>query len=462
MTNIKHLTMKKLLLAVMMLTFLGVSLSRAQEENEKISFTLQEAIDYAMANAYQKISADYDVESAKKKLWESIAIGLPQVDGTAAYNHSLDLPVSLMPVEIIPPEFQPPGAQPGDKVPVSFATAFDANFRIAVNQLLFDGSYIVGLQASKVFLKLNQEQREKAEIEIRNTVFQAYYLAMTAQENVLTFKKSLEVNKKTLKETKAYYENGFREEIDVSQIELMVSNGESRLLEVTRSYDVAMAVLKFSIGMNLEQELNLTDNMVSMLLDVAIYDTNPSDFKLDNHIDYKLAETNVESMNLFFKNEKAQYLPKLSASYSYSKSGFGDDWNIFGQEWYPSQFIGLNLSVPIFTSGYRSAKVKQEKINYLKAQNDQLMTSENLKKDYLNASTNLATAREQYMNSLKNKELANKIYNVTLTKFNNGLVGSTVLSQNETQYIDSEVAYIDAVLNMLKAHIEYQKITGKL
>lgn len=462
MTNIKHLTMKKLLLALITLTIFDATSLRAQVENEKLSFTLQQAIDYAMANAYQKISADYDVESAKKKLWESIAVGLPQVDGSAAYNHSLDLPVSLLPVEIIPPEFQPPGAKPGDKVPVSFATAFDANFRIAVSQILFDGSYLVGLQASKVFVKLNQEQREKAEIDIRNTVFSAYYLAMTAQENVNTFTKSLEVNRKTLKETKAYFENGFREAIDVSQIELMVSNGESRLLEVQRSYDVAMAVLKFSIGMNLEKELYLTDNMESMLLDVAIYETSSVDFLLDNHIDFKLAETNVESMHLFLKNERAQYLPKLNASYSYSKSGFGDDWNLFGQEWYPSQFVGLSLSVPIFTSGYRSAKVKQEKINYLKAQNDRSMVSENLKKDFLNASTNLATAREQYANSLKNKDLANTIYEVTLTKFNNGLVGSTVLSQNESQYIDSEVAYIDAVLKMLQAHIEYQKITGKL
>jgi len=454
--------MRNTLFTALAYLILGYAPLNAQTTSDTLSLSLQEAIDYAMANAYQKISADYDVESAKKKLWESIAIGLPQIDGTAAYNHSLDLPVSLLPIEIIPPDFQPPGAQPGDKVPVSFATAFDANFRIAVKQLLFDGSYIVGLQASKVFLKLNEEQREKAEVEIRNTVFQAYYLAMTAQENVTTFKKSLEVNKKTLKETKAYFDNGFREEIDVAQIELMVSNGENRLLEVTRSYDVAMAVLKFSIGMNLEQELLLTDNIVSVLLDVAIYNTDPTDFKLDNHIDFKLAETNVESMNLFFKNEKAQYLPKLSASYSYSKSGFGDDFNLFGQEWYPSQFVGLSLSVPIFTSGYRSAKVKQEKINYLKAQNDQVMTSENLKKDFLNASTNLATAREQYSNSIKNKELANKIYGVTLTKFNNGLVGSTILSQNETQYIDSEVAYIDAILNMLKAHIEYQRIIGKL
>ncbi len=453
--------MKRVSLVILCIGFLSMGLSKAQN-NEAISFSLQEAIDYAMDNAYQKISADYDVEAAKKKLWESIAIGLPQVDGSAAYNHSLDLPVSLLPVEILPPDNWPPGTQPGDKIPVSFATAFDANYSLAVSQLLFDGSYIVGLQASKVFLKLNEEQREKAEIEIRNTVFQAYYVAMTAKENVATFKKSLEVNKKTLAETKAYFDNGFRELIDVSQIELLVSNGEIRLLEVERSFDVAIALLKFSIGMNLDQELNLTDNMETMLANVAIYNTDQTDFQLGNHIDYKLAVTNVESMHLFLKNERAQYLPKLNASYSYNRTGFGDEWNIFGKEWYPSQFVGLSLSVPIFTSGFRHAKVQQEKINYLKAQNDELMVSENLKKDYLNASTNLATAREQYRNSVKNKDLANTIYEVTLTKFKNGIVGSTVLSQNEGQYIDSEVAYVDAVLKLLQAHIEYQKIIGKL
>ena len=454
----KHTTMKKTLLAMVgIMISLGIS-----SQNDSLEFTLQEAIEYAMNNAYQKISADYDVESAQKKLWETIAIGLPQVNGSAGYNHNLDLPVSLLPVEIIPPEFQPPNAKPGDRVPVSFATAFDANYRFAVNQLLFDGSYIVGLQASKIFLKLNEEQREKAEIEIRNGVFQAYYVAMTAKENVETFKRSLEVNKKTLIETKAYFDNGFREEIDVAQIELMVSNGEIRLSEVSRSYDVAMAILKYTIGMNLDQILKLEDNMDSMITNMAIYSTEKTDFQLESHIDYKLALTNVESAHLFLKNERSQYLPKLNASYTYNRSGFGNEWNLFDQEWYPSQMIGLNVTMPIFTSGYQHAKVQQEKINYLKAQNDQTMVSENLKKEYLNAVTNLETAREQFTNSVKNKDLSNRIYEVTLIKFKNGLSSSTELSRNEEQYIQAEVGYVQSVLQLLQAHIEYQKITSKL
>ncbi|MBI9061122.1 MAG: TolC family protein [Marinilabiliaceae bacterium] len=454
--------MKNLLPMIVLLAFGLSNVISAQDNQDAISLSLNQAIDYAMENAYSKISAEYDVEAAQKQKWETIAMGLPQVDGSAGYNHSLDLPVSLLPVEILPPDNWPDGAKPGDKVPVSFATAYDANFKIAISQLIFDGSYLVGLKASKVFLKLTEEQKEKAEIEIRTMVFQAYYIAITAQENVATFERSLEVNKKTLAETQAYYDNGFREEMDVAQVELMVSNGESRLLEVKRSYDVAMAALKYSIGMDFEQHIQLSDNMETLIESAAIYNTTNTEFDLSTNIDFRLAESSEESQRLFMKNEQSQYLPKIYGSYSYNKSVYGDDVNVFGQEWYPSQFVGVNITMPIFTSGKRSAKVKQEKLKYLKAQNEKVMVSENLKKEFLTAKTNLATTREQYTNSLKNKNLANRIYEVTLTKFNNGLAGSTELSQNEGQYVDAEVGYVQAVLRMLQAHIEYQKVISKL
>jgi len=124
--------------------------------------------------------------------------------------------------------------------------------------------------------------------------------------------------------------------------------------------------------------------------------------------------------------------------------------------------VGLNLSVPIFTSGSRMAKVKQEKINYLKAQNTQEMVSENLRKDFLNASTTMSTTREQYSNSLKNKELASRIYEVNLIKFNKGIINSTQLSQNESQYVEAELGYIESVLKLLQAHIELQRILNQL
>ncbi len=449
----------KQMLFILSLCLYCMTPSKAQSDS--IELSLDMAIEYAMTNAYQKINADYDVESAKKKLWETIAIGLPQVSGSAGYNHNPDLPVSLFPVEILPPDMRPPGSQPGDKVPISFAQAYDANYRVSVNQLIFDGSYIVGLQASKIFQTLNEQQREKTEIDVRNNVVQAYYLALTAFENVETFKRSLQVNERTLKETEAYFNNGFREETDKAQIELMMSNSKIRLLEVERSYKVALAVLKFSMGMDLSQPIKLTDDLDKIVTPVLVINEGET-FNVENHIDFKLAESDVTSKKLLMRNEQAQYLPKINASYSYTKSSFGDDWNLFAEDWFPSQVIGLNLTIPIFTSGSRMSKVKQEKINYLKAQNNQRMVTENLTKDFLNANTTMSTNREQYANSLKNKELATRIYEVSLIKFQKGLINSTELSQNESQYIDAELGYIESTLKLLQAHIELQKILSKL
>jgi outer membrane protein TolC len=455
------------LCAMLVALVCGLPLQEAKAQGDTLVFSLREAMDYAMDNAYQVRNAQYDVEAAKKKLWETIAIGLPQVSGSAGYNYAIEsakspFPLMLIPPSYLPPDIDPDKISPDDKIFLSFAMPFDANYNVSVSQLIFDGSYLVGLKATKLFYKLTQEQKEKVDIDVRYMVAQAYYLALTAKENIQTFKRSVEVNEKTLADTKAYHTNGFREEIDVAQIELMVSSGNSRLLEVERSYDVAMAVLKFSIGIDIEQDIVLSDNLDVVLASVLGGDTMNESMDLDKHIDFRLASSNEESKRLLLQNEKVQYFPKVSASYSYNKLSYGDSWNVFGEDWHRAQFLGLNLTVPIFTSGMQDAKVKQEKLNYLKAQTDKIMVSENLKKEHITANKNLTTSKEQYANSLKNKNLAQRIYDVTLVKYNNGLVRSTELSQNEGQYVDAEVNYISSVLNLLQNYLEYQKIIGNL
>ncbi len=453
--------MKKVLCALIItITSLSTQLV-AQEQSDTLSFSLLDAIDYAMQNAYQKINADHDVEIARKKIWETTAIGLPQVSASTGYNYHIQQMETPLPADFMPADQLPEGVKPGDKIYVSFGSKHDANVGIAVNQLIFDGSYIIGLKASKVYLRISEEAREKTQIEIRKMVFQAYYLALTALNNVETFTKSLEISEQLYKETNAYYENGFREKLDVSQVELMVSNGKSRLMEAERAYKVALATLKYAMGLNLDQNIYLKDKMDDMITTAHVISTGSPDFSVENYIDYKIAFTNSESQKLLWQNEKVQFLPKIYAFYNYNSSGYNDEWSAYN-DLRPSQLVGFSLNLPIFTSGMRLSKVKQSKLQYIKSQNDLTAASEDIKREYLTASTNLSSAKEQYDNALKNKDLANEIYQMTLTKFNNGLANSTLLAQNEAQYLQAETSYIQSALNMLNAHIEYQKIIGKL
>lgn len=256
-----HLKLRGLLCAICLLW--GTTILLAQPE-DTLSFTIEQAIEYASVHAYQKISSEYDVASAKKKIWETIASGLPQVDFSAQYNHSIDVPVSLLPAEIVPEDMRPPGIGAGDKIPVSFGTAYDGSYSLSVSQMIFNGSYFVGLQATQVFLDLTRHQAAKTEIEIRDAVAKACFLVLSADENLKAFEENLNVNKTLLRETQALYENGFRKSMDVSQLKLMVRESEKQILEIKRNKDVALAVLRFSMGLDEEQPVKLTEDFTSL------------------------------------------------------------------------------------------------------------------------------------------------------------------------------------------------------
>jgi outer membrane protein TolC len=432
------------------------------EEPDTLSFTLQQAMSYASQHAFQKISSDFDVASARKKIWETFATGLPQVDLNGRYNHSIDVPVSLLPAEIIPEDMRPPGTGPGDKVPISFSTAYDANYSVSVSQMLLDGSWFVGIQAARVFLEMAHQQAEKTEIEIRDGVARAYFLVLAARKNLTAFEENLKVNESILAETRALYENGFRESMDVSQIGLMVRDAQKKILEGTRNEEVALAVLRFSMGLKEDQPLLLGDALGELTSSAIVGNETLGNRVLDDHVDYRMALTNEEVQNLQLKNLKVQYLPKLEAFYTFQKTGYNDQWNLFDQEWYKAQFIGVSLTMPIFSSGMRQAQVKQQNLALQKSQNEREMTARNLKTQYLTALTEFNSAIDQYELTRESQELALDIYEKTRVKFKNGIVGSFELTQQQGQYIQAQINHVQTALALMNARINYLKAVGEL
>jgi outer membrane protein TolC len=456
-TKLNHLAiMKQFFLFALGLFIAFSSSSAAQQSTDTLSFSLDEAMHYASTHAFQKISSDYDVASAKKKIWETIASGLPQIDASAQYNHSIDVPVSLLPAEIIPEEMRPPGIGIGDKVPISFSTAYDANYSVSVSQMVFDGSYFVGLQATQVFLDLTRQQNEKTEIEIRDAVAKAYFLVLSARANAIAFENNLEVNQTILSETEALFENGFRESLDVSQIELMVRQAEKQLLEAVRNETIARSVLRFTMGLDEDQPIKLNTEFDKLSSQALNAKEKNQEWIAQEHIDFRIANTNTESQELQLKNIRAQYLPKINAFYTFQKTGYDEEWNIFNEEWYKAQFIGLSVSVPIFSSGMRHAQAQQQKLAWEKSKNQRTQALRNIKTQSLTALTEYNSAIEEY------KELANEIYRKIRTKFSNGMASSFELTQQQGQYIQAQINHVRSTLALLNARINFLRATGKL
>lgn len=460
--------MKKTIKTILLFLAVGLFASAVTAQTDQTSFTLKEAQQYAMENSYVLHNTRQDISKAQKEVWKTITIGLPQVSGNFNYTDNIDAAKTPFPVAIIPQDFWPALGIPDDTppdgtYPISFMPKYTSNYGFTINQLIFDGSYIVGVGSSQIYLNLAKQAHEKTEIDIRDAVAQAYYLVLIGQENKKVMEENLENIESLYTETKAYFENGFREEQDVDQIKLLMKNAENEVLKTNREIKIAKVVLKYAMGFELENEISLSDNLEKFVGPLAVNNELPK-FDFNNHIDYRLAQTNFQVSEKLLKLEKVAYLPRLSGFYSYSKTAYGNEANLYKSSvsWYPSSLVGLQLTLPIFNSGQKMFKVQQAKIEVDKAAAQRNLAEVTLQKDYLTAVADMESALEKFENDKENRELAEKILDKTKIKFKNGITSSTELSQLETQYIQSYGAYIGSTLQLLQADLKLQKAIGKL
>jgi len=419
-------------------------------------FTLEGAQQFAMENSYVLQNSKHDITIAQKEVWKTISTGLPQVSGTANYNMFLNLPVSLIPGEFF-------GEDPGTYIPVKFGQDYNSDFGFTVSQQIFDGTYIVGVGSAQIYLDLARQASEKAEINIRDAVAQAYYSVLIGEENKQVMEENLLNSMQLLKETEAYYENGFREELDVDQMKIIVRNAENEILKADREIAIARMVLKYAMGYDINREIVLADSL-STFVNPLLAKQYTTGFDYSGHIDYRMATTNLQVSEKLLRLEKVAFLPRLNSFYSYTKTAYGNEANLFKSSvsWFPSSLVGFQITLPIFSSGNKLARVQQAKLELTKAQNNRKLAETTLQKDYLTAVAEMESALERYENDKESVGLSERILTKSKIKFNNGMISSTELSQLETQYIQSYGAYVGSTMQLLQAHQQLKKAAGEL
>ncbi|GGG94628.1 transporter [Polaribacter pacificus] len=426
-----------------------VSISFAQEKKTK--FSLQEAIDYALQNNYNAKTAANNIEAAKQKKWETTTIGLPQVSAKVDYQNWLKQQVSLLPGEIT-------GGAPGTYVPVTFGTKQNINAAITLNQLIFDGSYLVGLQSAKTYLKISELANEKTALSIREAVINAYGNVLVADKSIEIFKKNMLVLEKNLEDAKKIFQNGFNEEEDVEQLQITYSTVKSQLDKTKRLRDIGLKMLNISMGNNLESPLSLTDTLEEVMNANIDLNLLSKTFNIEEHIDYKIAENDKTSKALLVKLEKSKALPSLTAFVNYGYTGNAEDFSFFNssQEWYNSSLLGVSLNIPIFSSFQRRSRTQQATIELDNADLKLDQIKEELNLGVASAKSDYTFSVENYGTAKKNLELAQRIEKKQQIKFFEGVGSSFDLSQAQNQLYTQQQNYIQSMLDVIakKAALE--------
>lgn len=408
------------------------------------AFTLESTIEYALENNRLSKNATSDIEIANAKKWETIATGLPQINAFIDYNNNLKQPISLVPAEFF-------GGNPGEFAELSFGTKQTIDGSVTLTQLLFDGSYMIGLASIKLYMDIAYKAKIKTDQEVKKATISAYGNALVSQERVEILKKNLENVKNNLDEINKIYQNGLTELENVEQLTISYKSLKNSLDYAVKIKKTTLNLLKLIIGYDIDKEIILLDNLYGLTLKSSSLEKTIESFEIEKNIDYQLSLNNKKSQQTLLRLEQSKALPTLRAFIKGGYDGNNESFKFFkpNQKWFGYSFVGVSMSVPIFSSLRKSAKTQQAKIEFEKSLIDLSESKNRILIELDNANSEYEYALNSYNNAIENLKLAEKIERKNQIKFLEGLVSGLELRQAQIQLYSIQNELLQSMIEVI-------------
>lgn len=443
--------MRKLLIVTFSLLF---SILAQAQESAPMELGVHDAVLYAWENSQKSKTASIDVQQADKDVWIQAARGLPIVNGSFGFNNFIDLPTSIIPAEAF-------GAPPGSpNIEAQFGQAWTMEAGVNVGLQLFDGSYIIGVKGAKGFQKMSRDMEKMTKNEVKTLIAQAYYTSQVAKENVRLLNENIANMEKTLSETSALYKEGFAEEMDVEQLDLLINQIKNRARQAGRQHEATLNLLKYQMGMPIDTKINLSDDLETLWAMQSDQELLDMELDLNSNLQYDLIKQDVVMHGYLVKLQEAQYYPRLNAFFDYKHQAFRDDFSFFDfdQPWFPQTLWGVKLSVPIWDNLGGLAGINKAKLEQQKVKNRLADTEQALKLQAITAKDDFTSALEQLVTSKENIALATRIKQKTLVRYQEGLATSMELTTAENQLIQAQTDYINTLFKAMDAKIQMKVV----
>jgi outer membrane protein len=432
-------------------------LGRIQAQTDSSAYSLQQCIDYAFthANAVKNATIDTRISTAQGN--ETRSGALPQLNGNVQLIDNIIIPTSFIPAQFF-------GGRPGELAPVKFGAQYTGAASIAGSQVLFDASYIFALKGSKTVTELSRKALVQSKINTVEAVTKAYYSVLIFDERMLLIEKNINRVDSLYKQTEAQFEQGFVEKIDLERLEVQLNNLLVDRERALRTRDLTLALLKFQMGMDLNQQITLTDKLTGLGMEEAPINEN-SKIDYSSRMDYGILKGQNRVAYLRLQNAKFAYAPKLSAignvgaNYGNRTSQYYLD---FKAHWFPYTFVGVQMQVPIFDGNGRAARIQQARLNLQKNENDiknmELAIDLQLKQSALTYKNNMQALSVQN----RNMQLALEVVRVSKIKYQAGVGSNLEVLMAETSYREAQTNYYAALYDALISKVDMAKAAGTL
>ncbi|MDN3202794.1 TolC family protein [Algoriphagus sediminis] len=447
--------MKNLLTTLITLLIAG---GIASAQTDVLQLNLMESLEYALENNVDAKNAKLELLVSKATVKETMADGLPQINGSFNLNYNPEIPVVFLPNE---PPFGDPSI-PSDVIPARFGVNYSSGLGVTVSQMIFDGSFFVGLRAAKTLNELTQFDLEKTENDVIEAVKKAYYGVLVNQRRIELAEANLNRLDDLLAETKALNEAGFSEKIDVTRIQVQRNNTSSSLARAQTAYEISKQLLKLNMGLPKEYDIEITETLQEL---------NPEEelntllaMEGMRRVEEDQLQKNLELTRLDFKNNHAQYMPKITFNGNYQRSGAGNSLSgtYNSINWFSSSLLGVTMSIPIFDGLAKSARIQKNRIQMQQLENQQFFLQDNIALEIYQAKQNLRNDIEILRVQNENMKLAQEVFDIAQIKYNEGVGSNLELVDADAALKDAEINYLSSLYDGLIAKVDLERALGIL
>ena len=425
--------------------------------SQERKLTLKECIQLATENNENLKNSKLEERISKALSTEYLSIGLPQInlDGGLKYNH--DVPKSLIDIS----RFMP-GVPEGTEQEVQFGQAYDGRVDLFINQMIFNGSYFVGLSAAKELVRLSEKLTKRDEIDINISVRKAFYTVLNTKSRIELVNNNLERLKNLLNETTQLYQNGFIEKLDVDRIQVAYNNLNSEKIKADRLYELSKEVLNFQIGLPVGTNIELIGSLSEDIVNDFSYNLN--DFDYSKRIEYSILQTDKNLKFYDLKNNRSQYYPQIYANYNYGYNTSSSNYDLFfeSDRWKSFGTLGLKIIVPIFDGFLKRSKINQSKYKIEQVENQMMFLERSINLQINQSIINYENTKESLTISKQNLELAQNVYNATERKYKEGVGSNLELIDSNNSLKLAQNQYYNSLYESIIASIDIKKTLGTL
>ena len=440
MTRLKSVFTTILCLSMVM----GSSLAKAQQAQDSLIISLDQAIEIALDESRTIKIADISIEKSGYAKKGTYAALYPNINANGSYQRTIKKQVMAM-------DFG------GQSMEIAVGKWNNVNAGVSAAMPLINAQLWQTLKLSALDVELAVEQARSSKISMVAQVKKAYYAVLLAQQVHEVYKEVYDNAVKNFESTEQLYNAGKTSEYEYLRASVNVKNAEPNVYSSLTAIELAIWQLKAVMGIDLETRIGVQGNIDQYKDEMMSYTITSDDVNLENNS--TLAQMAIQNQQLerTIKMTKAQYIPTLSASFSYNYIAMGDDFKF---KWNPYSVAVLSLNIPIFEGFYKRNTIKQYKASQNMLELSIEDTERNLRVAFKNYENEITTYMKNYAAAESTVEMAQRSYDIAEKMYELGTTTLTELNDAQLALVQAQLTMSRTVYNFMVTKASIEELIG--